>query len=558
MKRLAPVLLTLLALLATTPSASSALAGDPKGPRQLVGPVVRVQASEVAHLEGRLKNRPHSGVVLQRLSKHGWVGVRDARTDGDGAFHFRVTASSHVGSTKYRVVQGSHRTETTKVRVVKAGRWRSLSAGASYTCGVRLDHSGWCWGRNTFGQLGTGDLTDLNAPRRLPGKWRDIATTFRDSTCGVRTDGSGWCWGTYPGNGDVSSKVPVRVPGVWRSLFPISYSEFSGGPVTVNCGIRTDDTAWCRGDNLAGELGTGDPDTPGVPVLTPHQVPGLWRELSDASHTQCGIRTDGSGWCWGFNYAGQVGDGSTTDRTSPVQVPGTWSSLAPSEQGTTCGIRTDGTGWCWGANREGAVGDGTELDRLTPSQLPGHWQTLSARSSTVCGVQTDGSGWCWGRNGQGQVGNGTKETRLTPDELPGRWRSVSSNYSTCGVRLDGTGWCWGANFTGNVGDGTTEDRLTPYRLRGRHWVDLTPGYLACGTRSDKSAWCWGTNGDGALADGTTADRATPHRLPGRWTDFRPGGCGIRPDHTAWCWGRNSRGQTGSGIDGDVLRPVVLP
>ena len=113
-----------------------------------------------------------------------------------------------------------------------------------YASGVKSDHTGWCWGRNTFGQLGIGDTEDLTAPHRLPGKWRDITATDRDSTCGVRTDGSGWCWGTYPGNGEPSSTIPVRLPGTWKSLSPISYSEFSGGPVTVNCGIQTDDTAW--------------------------------------------------------------------------------------------------------------------------------------------------------------------------------------------------------------------------------------------------------------------------------------------------------------------------
>ena len=97
-------------------------------------------------------------------------------------------------------------------------------------------------------------------------------TSAGKSTCGIQTNDSGSCWG-HVGNG-WSSEVPVQLPGTWRAFMPNSYYEFAGDWITTNCGIRTDDTAWCWGTNHAGELGTGF-----EPPLTPHQLPGLWREI---------------------------------------------------------------------------------------------------------------------------------------------------------------------------------------------------------------------------------------------------------------------------------------
>ena len=120
MKRLA---LTLLTAVLVTSTAWSAIAADRKGPRQLV---TRSSASSPATRRtstAGCRTRPRREVTLQRWSKHGWLDVRRSRTDRNGAFGFTVTASSHIGTTKYRVVQGTHRTETTKVQVVKPGAW---------------------------------------------------------------------------------------------------------------------------------------------------------------------------------------------------------------------------------------------------------------------------------------------------------------------------------------------------------------------------------------------------------------------------------------------------
>ena len=522
------VLLSMLVVAFVVPSAWTSTA-SPLATRsgKLSGPVVRVQPGNIAHLEGRIPARGQQIVRLQQLTKQGWTEVRREKTNDRGEFGFQVTASSHVGTTTYRAVGGERKTNTTKVQVVKAGRWRELSNNGSYTCGIKRDRSGWCWGRGDSGQLGIGGTpSSVRAPRKLPGTWKTLVTSAGKSTCGIQTDDSGWCWGVNAGNGS-SSEVPVQLPGTWRAFMPNSYYEFGGDWNTTNCGIRTDDTAWCWGTNHAGEVGTGF-----EPALTPHQLPGLWREISYAARTQCGIRTDGTGWCWGLNHIGQVGDGTTESRSSPVQLAGTWRSLAPTDHGTTCGVRTDSTAWCWGSD-PGTGRWGTGTIRPTPYQLPGLWDSLDWSTQVLCGIQQDRSGWCWGWNASGGVGDGTREPRLTPYRLAGTWSSLAPS---CGVKTNGTGWCWGSNSSGKLGDGTTKDRLTPTRLPGR-WTSIEPGFTPCGFRPDASVACWGMNHAGGVGNGTAKDRLTPYRLSGQWrlllsSDTK---CGIRTGGTAWCW-----------------------
>ena len=113
-------------------------------------------------------------------------------------------------------------------------------------------------------------------------------------------------------------------------------------------------------------------------MSTPALLAGSWRELTVDGLNTCGVRTDGTGWCWGYNASGNVGDGTTDDRLVPTQLAGAWRTISPGV--VTCGIRVDSTGWCWG--------DGTTV----PTQVPRTWASLSSNLWTTCGVQVGGSG----------------------------------------------------------------------------------------------------------------------------------------------------------------------
>lgn len=382
-------------------------------------------------------------------------------------------------------------------------------------------------------------------------------STFRAVTPRVRRAGR-----TLP---FATSRV-VRVQALPRAARGPQWRSISQGRATT-CGVRTDGSGWCWGENARGQVGDGTR----IDRARPVRLEGEWRTLGIARDTVCGLRTDASIWCWGANNRGQAGDGTYQDRDTPNRVSFTWDELFQSEDGTvTCGIRPDRLAWCWGANDRGQIAEESRRDRRIPHELfeqgGVRWRTVSP-GLTGCGVQADGSGWCWGANDQGQTGTGGTDDVLLPRPVtagPAEWRQLgSTDGSTCGLGTDDSAWCWGRNDRGQAGDGSTSPRLQPGRIAG-NWRTLDgSGASRCGVRTDGSGWCWGDNRRGQVGDGRTADRTTPHRLAGTWRSLaisRSAGnvCGLRTDRSGWCWGANASGQLGDGTRALRRAPVRLP
>lgn len=349
----------------------------------------------------------------------------------------------------------------------------------------------------------------------------------------------------------VSSGNFTYVPVVWESL--------SAGSFHV-CGSRSDGSAWCWGSNIAGELGNGGGNA--AAVRTPQRVgdDSDWVSVSAGGGHSCGVRADGSVWCWGTNWIGQLGNGTDQDANTPQRagIDSDWTSVFAGLY-QTCGLRTDRSAWCWGYDLYGLPDNfGTSNYVPNPRRVDGaaDWLSLAPGNGSTCGLRADHSAWCWG-----SASSGVFDDLGGPLQAPARlgsalWNSLSvSSFQACGVRTDGTLWCWGTNFDGSLGNGSLETSVsTPAQQvgSGADWVSVVTGYQrSCGLRSDGSAWCWGNNDDGALGNGNTQHAAVPQRVEGDadWISLTAGQtqvCGLRADGSAWCWGSNENGQLGTG------------
>jgi len=285
----------------------------------------------------------------------------------------------------------------------------------------------------------------------------------------------------------------------------------------------------------------------------------------------CVVRAGGAAYCWGYNGYGQLGDGTTASRTSPVLVSGdvAFASVAPGAV-HTCGLTPTGEAYCWGANSYGRLGDSTTSQRTAPVPVVGEraYSSISAGLEQSCAVEASTSEtYCWGRSQSGQRGDGTTNTVTFPtvtfgSSLLGFDRVSAGGQHTCAIAQDGAAFCWGLNNQGQVGDGTTTTRFVPTAVSG----GLSFAYLAvnnndiawessCGVTPAGEAYCWGLNNYGQLGRGTTGGQfVEPEEVFGglRFTSVSPGTshtCGVTTDGEAYCWGSNTSGQLGNGAAG---------
>lgn len=330
--------------------------------------------------------------------------------------------------------------------------------------------------------------------------------------------------GGAPGSIVVSARVQ-DVPPVSFSitaLDPSAFTALSAG-YGFTCALTAGGPAYCWGRNEWGTLGDGttsDQSTP-VPVLGDLSFVAI----SAGSFHACGVTAEGSAYCWGDNRFSQLGDGTTSSRPSPAPVAGGLSFVGVSGSvENTCGVTAEGEAYCWGENPAGMLGDGTTTRRLTPTPVTGglSFAAVSTSSLFACGLTTAGAAYCWGGNAYGQLGDGTTTGRLTPGPVVGSLSFVALDAGwggwnhTCGLTAAGAAYCWGLNGAGQLGDGTTTDRVTPVPVAGGipfSQVDAGSGH-SCGVTSEGPAYCWGSNGAGALGDGTTVDRSTPVTVAG--------------------------------------------
>jgi RHS repeat-associated protein/uncharacterized repeat protein (TIGR01451 family) len=344
------------------------------------------------------------------------------------------------------------------------------------------------------------------------------ATAGKYHTCALTTGGAAMCWGKNS-NGQLGDGTTIqRIPPANVSGLTSGVSDVAAG-VSHTCALMTGGVK-CWGLNSTGQLGDNSTTQRTTPVNVSGLTSGVAAITTGDYHT-CALTTSGGVKCWGDNSNGQLGDNSTTQRTAPVDVSGLTSGVAAISAGGnhTCALLTGGGVKCWGRNGQGQLGDGTTTQRTTPVSVSGLTSgvaVISAGYRQTCAVTTGGGAKCWGQNTNGQLGDNSTTQRNAPVDVNGLTSGVASiktgGYQTCARLTSGAVKCWGLNDNGQLGDGTTTQRTTPVGVIGitSGAVSIATGYShSCAMLTGNVLKCWGSNSDGQLGNGDVLYSTTP-------------------------------------------------
>jgi alpha-tubulin suppressor-like RCC1 family protein len=337
------------------------------------------------------------------------------------------------------------------------------------------------------------------------------------------------------------------------------------------------------GNNALGGLGDNSSTNKSSPVTVSGGGTN-WQQVACTSINGMGIKTDGTLWTWGANAVGQLGDGSTTSRSSPGTTAGggtTWKQVAgglgsTANSGSIAAVKTDGTLWTWGHNNSGQLGNGGLTSRTSPGTTAGggtNWKQVSCCTSVnafMAAVKTDGTLWTWGDGTAGVLGDGTVTAKQSPVTTSGggtNWKQVScGDQHSAAVKTDGTLWAWGLATSFRLGDGTIVGKSSPVTtiLGGTTWKQVScGGSHTAAIKTDGTLWAWGNNASGQIGIGTaTGTAASPVTTIGGGTNWRQVALGgsssyaIKTDGTLWIWGINTEGQLATGNTSTISSPTT--
>lgn len=490
------------------------------------------------------------------------VGVR---TDGT-LWGWGLNSSGQVGD-------GTSNNRTVPVQISFATNWSDVGSGNATSFAVTTDGMLWSWGANNTGQIGDGTYINRSVPTRYPGfgAWSGVQGNTNGALL-TRTDGTVWTLGDGAGSG--STGLGPR--SLARAMASGVNNQISAG-VNHNLVSRSDGTLWVFGGGGNGQLGNGTTAISGVDPQ-PVGTSTSWASVRAGGGFSMGIQADGTLWGWGANAISQLGDGTTTARTLPVQI-GTasdWAVVAPSpsasltSNGFTVAIKTNGTLWGWGLGTGGQLGDGVSTSRTTPTQIgtDADWSKVATGSAHTLAIKASGSLWAAGTNTNGQLGDGSTTTRAAFVQIGSAtdWASVATyGSSSYAIKTNGTLWAWGLNTTGQLGDGSTTQRAAPVQIgTDTNWLQVTGGSThAAAIKTTGTLWVWGSNLFGQLGDGATAQRTSPVQLGTQagWVAVSAGDARIlalRNDGSVWSAGANAqlRLASASGRSPFIAAPVV--
>ena len=365
----------------------------------------------------------------------------------------------------------------------------SITSKFDHTCGLTAAGEAWCWGVNTFGQLGDGSADARNAPVKVAGSVRFTSVSVGAQTsCGLGTDGTMYCWGS-------------ATTGIL-------------GPTPLDSALTND--AFACGAPFIDREGR----VARIPCArAPYAVAGGIKAIAAGLRHVCALDTSGVATCWGLNSYGEVGRPSLdVIYTAPQQVPGSHSFASIyAGDSFTCGLTTDARAWCWGEDDLGQLGDAAPLCNTpsgfahfcSPTPLAvrdgAAYSALSLGAAGACATTGDGTAHCWG-DPTGLFNPATNPARAQTIEAGMKFTVIhdASSGAMCGTPMTGASVCWGINVWGRLGVGQRAevvDRPTPI-VGGRRFVAFASGTEhVCALTADGATYCWGSGRRGQLGAG---------------------------------------------------------
>jgi alpha-tubulin suppressor-like RCC1 family protein len=359
----------------------------------------------------------------------------------------------------------------------------AVATGALFTCGLKTDGAAYCWGNNQWGELGSGATgPDSYTPLAVTGGHQFVALVAGIAhACGLKASGEAWCWGD---NADAQLGIGATSapkPSPQLVVGGHSFAALTSGTFHT-CGRTTAGEVWCWGYGQMGALGNGVQGVSPTPVKVAAPAGTTFTWISSGNGHVCGLTTAGPLYCWGGNFAGQTGIGTTG---SPVLVPtlaASGYSFASVFAGGnhTCGLTAAGAAHCWGSNDGAQLGRGfysSEEVTVGPVQGGLSFVRLALGQSHTCGLTASGAAYCWGQNDVGQIGTGSASGDPNePDWFIYAPVAVTGgnvfstidlgHYQSCGVTTSGVAKCWGSNVYSILGNPNPDPAPSPVAVVG--------------------------------------------------------------------------------------------
>ncbi|MDG0815430.1 RCC1 domain-containing protein [Bdellovibrio svalbardensis] len=426
-----------------------------------------------------------------------------------------------------------------------------LSVGENHNCALTADGKISCWGeQGADGRLGNNAFVFSQDPvavdvSGLLGKrgFAQLSAGY-NHTCGVNTAGKVYCWGNGA-KGQLGSGNSTR-----NSPYEITMTSVTGGAAfkqvevgyEFSCALATDGKIYCWGDNPEGQLGNGNSISYGVPVpVDTSSITSFlgFKSLSVGKSHACGLHADGTLYCWGYGYFGQLGRNTPLSSNKPVAVvtsstPGL-GLIKQVDLGDlhSCVNTANGKAYCWGYGAQGRLGNNSTSDRSLPVAVVS--TSFPARSVVTqiagggdhsCVLLSGDSGvYCWGYGLDGRLGDSNTLTRLAPvkTQLPmgtfAKSLSLGREHSCAIVANNSNVYCWGQGTLGRVGDGALLFRIAPTASVFTAISDYagssaitTGGTHTCAIGMTGESYCWGEGVDFKLGTTRTDTENTPTKV----------------------------------------------